>query len=344
MISEERLRQAAEKAGEALADSLPAPETCRETGSPAFQMRMEKLLRRARWRRWSKGLQKVAVLALVLLAAGVGVFSLNAKADEWVRGWVKEEDGSSIHYYFVGDVKEEDIVHYTIELPEGYSLTWGDICKDDGSFLYENDEGVYIAFEYDYETIRSTGDMFLSTTDDEEKKEVTVNGIKADLYLATKPQNNSTIIWADPTTKAIIEVTAFMGEEELIQLAESVRPIRVPLYDIDLPEGYVLRERTSEEAAETEFYQNDQGQWLTFRREKLAWHDGVGTAQRIGESEGKKVTVHGLSAELYSSWQKGNAYQTIAWNDPLTGVRLTLTAPMEEEALIRLAESVTAKK
>ena len=344
MISEERLRQAAEKAGEALADSLPAPESCREAGSLAFQARMERLLRRARWKRWGKRLQWAAVLALVLLALPLTVFSQRAQAETWVQGWVREDKGDYQDYYHNGYTDLGKVVAYTIDLPEGYTseMVYIDRKSLSGMISYESTEELWIDFGWFYETEYSGSAPSLGASK-EYMKEAAVHGVPADLYLPQHEGGDHMIVWSDPESEALLYLWGFVEEAELIQLAESVRPVRVPLYDIDLPEGYVLQERTSEEAAETERYQNDQGQWLVFRRETLAWHDGVGAEQRIDRGAGKEVMVRGLPAELYSSWQKGNACQTIAWNDPLTGVRLTLTAPMEEEALIRLAESVTEK-
>ena len=54
---------------------------------------------------------------------------------------------------------------------------------------------------------------------------VTVHGTSADLYLSLDENASSTIIWTDPSTGALIDVTAFLGEDALISLAESVTPI-----------------------------------------------------------------------------------------------------------------------
>uniref|UniRef100_UPI003A8E113E hypothetical protein n=1 Tax=Evtepia gabavorous TaxID=2211183 RepID=UPI003A8E113E len=74
MISEDRLRQAVRDAGALLDQSLPDPDQCHHTFSPAFLNRMEALLRRRKrapasrtaWRRRSSEIIKFPPLGTVL--------------------------------------------------------------------------------------------------------------------------------------------------------------------------------------------------------------------------------------------------------------------------------------
>lgn len=50
MLSEERLRQAAHHAAQALEDSLPPPSQCHYDVSPEFRRNMKKLCRQAKRR------------------------------------------------------------------------------------------------------------------------------------------------------------------------------------------------------------------------------------------------------------------------------------------------------
>lgn len=54
MLSEERLRQAAHHAAQALEDSLPPPSQCQYEVSPEFRRNMKKLCRQAKRRPYRK--------------------------------------------------------------------------------------------------------------------------------------------------------------------------------------------------------------------------------------------------------------------------------------------------
>ena len=53
-----------------------------------------------------------------------------------------------------------------------------------------------------------------------------VHGNSADLYIAHDPEGSNTVIWMDKETGALLEVTAFLPQDELMALAESVTPIK----------------------------------------------------------------------------------------------------------------------
>lgn len=70
MISEDRLRQAVRDAGALLDQSLPDPDQCHHTFSPAFLNRMEALLRRRKRAPVYRVLKGVALLLPGLPAGG----------------------------------------------------------------------------------------------------------------------------------------------------------------------------------------------------------------------------------------------------------------------------------
>lgn len=85
MISEERLRMAAIQAGKALADSLP--EECEHTFSPAFEKKMDRLLRKSRrGKHW--GLKRAALFFLAVCLAGGTWLTVDAQAREDLTGWL----------------------------------------------------------------------------------------------------------------------------------------------------------------------------------------------------------------------------------------------------------------
>lgn len=225
MITEDALRRAAREADRALADSLPDPADCAHTFSPKFQRRMARLIRRHRHKGLYRGLRRAACVLLAVLLGGTVFLSTNAQAREAFFGWVREQVEGAQRYFYQGNVTEEgEIVHYQLDVPEGYWLV--DSLEGDGLFyyLYVNEEGTYLNFIYQYEIEDSLSETFIDDTN-AEKKQVIVQGNPADLYLSGVENGNNTLIWTDRDTGALIDVTAFLDEDALLGLAETVTPI-----------------------------------------------------------------------------------------------------------------------
>lgn len=224
-ISEERLRQAICEAGDLLDASLPDADQCSHEFSPAFTEKMDWLLHRRKRLPVYRGLQRAACLFLAFLLGGALLLSTNAQAREAFFGWAREQVESIQRYFYQGDkVPSSDIIHYKIDVPDGY---WLDDQMQEESFVYSfyvNETGLYLDFLYQYETENSGGEIHIVDTD-ATLVQTEVQGNPADLYIANDPQGSNTVIWMDKETGAIIEVTAFVSPDELLSLAESVSPI-----------------------------------------------------------------------------------------------------------------------
>lgn len=224
-ISEERLRQAVCEAGDLLDASLPSPDQCCHSFSTTFEEKMAKLLHRRKRLPVYRGLQRAACLFLALLLGGALLLSTNAQAREALFGWVREQAESAQRYFFQGEgIPTTSIVHYQIDVPEGY---WLDDQMQGESyfyFFYANEDGLYLDFLYQYNTVNSSGETYITDTN-ATMIETEVHGNPADLYIADDPNASNTIIWTDKKTGALIEVTAFLPQDELMSLAESVTPV-----------------------------------------------------------------------------------------------------------------------
>ena len=93
MISEDRLRQAVRDAGALLDQSLPDPDQCHHTFSPAFLNRMEALLRR---RKRAPVYRVLKGVACFFLLGGTIFLSTNAQAREAFFGWLSEQIGGTV--------------------------------------------------------------------------------------------------------------------------------------------------------------------------------------------------------------------------------------------------------
>lgn len=223
MLSEERLRQAAHHAAQALEDSLPPPSQCQYEVSPEFRRNMKKLCRQAKRRPYRKVWKAVACAALVLILGSTSYLGLNAQAREAFFGWVTQITQNVSHYFFSGssDKHPENYRYVLPEIPEGYTQ---DVVDEDGGLrmeLYTNEKGETLAFETQYTTESSDYELFLDV-DKLEIKKVTVQGVSGDLYIDPTGEQSSTLIWKDPETDVLLSLTAYLPEDQLISMADSV--------------------------------------------------------------------------------------------------------------------------
>lgn len=82
MLSEERLRQAAHHAAQALEDSLPPPSQCHYDVSPEFRRNMKKLCRQAKRRPYRTVWKAVACAALVLILGSTSYLGLKPRPEK----------------------------------------------------------------------------------------------------------------------------------------------------------------------------------------------------------------------------------------------------------------------
>ena len=223
MLSEERLRQAAHHAAQALEDSLPPPSQCHYDVSPEFRRNMKKLCRQAKRHPYRKVWKAVACAALVLILGSTSYLGLNAQAREAFFGWVTQITQNVSHYFFSGssDKHPENYRYVLPEIPEGYTQ---DAVDEDGGLrmeLYTNEKGEILAFETQYTTESSDYELFLDV-DKLEIKKVTVQGVSGDLHIDPTGEQSSTLIWKDPETDVLLSLTAYLPEDQLISLADSV--------------------------------------------------------------------------------------------------------------------------
>lgn len=221
MISEERLRQAAHVAGDAMLAALPLPEECQHDFSAAFERKMRRVLRRGNHPGLYRGFQRVASFLLALLV-GCGVWlSVDAQAREAFFGWVSERLDNAQHYFFSGSTEATpDTVRYVLtQIPDGYEPF--DLYDGNGfvSNTYTNSAEQGFSFEY---IMGDATEMFLLIGEEAEGHTVSVHGKAAEFYPARKETESSTIVWKDEETGALLYISGFFEENYLIELAESV--------------------------------------------------------------------------------------------------------------------------
>lgn len=189
---------------------------------------MAKLIRQQHHRSLHQGLRRAACVLMAVLLGGTIFLSTNAKAREVFFGWVCQKMEAGYHYSHQGKASlPARLVEYQIMVPVGY---WLEDSKhtvhseDYAAEHYVNKAGQYIHFCYVYGTERRKDTQFL-VENGPERKSVEIHGNSGDLYLSHDTAHPNRIFWADQETDALLEVVAFLDEEAMVALAESVKPI-----------------------------------------------------------------------------------------------------------------------
>ena len=233
MITEEMLKAAAVEADQVILDSLPASEECEREFSNSFQKKIRRISRRANHPVLYKLAKSVACFVLAVILTGGVWLTVDAEAREAFIRWVKETSGTYSVYHFEGtdsetqtsegqSSEEEISPEYSLAwIPDGYTEwatnTIGNcICE-----TYVNESGELLNFNY--EPSVDSPYWFIETSTSTQQR-VYVGDVPADFYLSNSPDVSNTIVWTSPDGQMAFCLDGFFSKEELIDMAENVRP------------------------------------------------------------------------------------------------------------------------
>ena len=225
-------------------------------------------------------------------------------------------------------------------VPEGYELyLQNDTFGNSFSFLYKNPEGRLLHFmvQLDREGARS----YLFPNENAEEKQVLVGRNPADMYLVDTGGANSELVWQDPEAGALFYISAFLPEEDILKMAESIEgaapspKVRQPNW---LPMGYRYTGGSAGSSSKERQYEDENGDEIQFaflgppeteEKEKLQ--------ETVKGLESQSVLVDGQAAELYSA---ADGIRYLVWDGQEAGELYWLAAALDSEALVQIAESV----
>ena len=225
-------------------------------------------------------------------------------------------------------------------VPEGYELYMqNDTFGNSFSFLYKNPEGRLLHFmvQLDREGARS----YLFPNENAEEKQVLVGRNPGDMYLVDTGGANSELVWQDPEAGALFYISAFLPEEDILKMAESIEgaapspKVRQPNW---LPMGYRCTGGSAGSSSKEHQYEDENGDEIQFaflgppeaeEKEKLQ--------EAVKGLESQSVLVNGQAAELYSA-ADGVLY--LVWDGREPGEVFWLSAALDAGTLIQIAESV----
>ncbi len=221
MISDERLREAAQQAEKAFLASLPEPKDSKAAFSPAFERKMKKLIKRidhpiVYW------IQKsVACLVLILLLGGGSVLALSTEARAAFVGWVREVYESWFVYHYTGEdaITTENTICYPGWLPDGYELIAAPAPGPHTISIYENQAKDTIIFN----CFKNSESMAIQIGKENAFVEkVQIDDAFADLYVDSKSGETNHLIWEDPENKVIFWLVSTLDSDYMVKIAESI--------------------------------------------------------------------------------------------------------------------------
>lgn len=220
MITEEMLAAAASEVSDAMVNSVPA---CPHQFSAAFEGKLRSLIRRTEHPVQSRLRQAAAVL-VVLLTALAALYLASPTVRAAVNGWIRTTFGSYFQYY-TEDTTPPD-VQYNYRLPEefdGYTLVT-EVDRGTGKFyIYSNEEGQMLSFEYVYGSTDSS--LFLMDMENHQYLNGYVSYLPADIYIAPTDDESSAIIWQLPSENVLFRIAAKENKDQLIVFAEKVEKV-----------------------------------------------------------------------------------------------------------------------
>ena len=230
MISENRLRQAAELSVQALADSIPDPAEFHHEFSPRFERNMRQVIRRANHPRAYRSLYRVAGFLLAIIVSSSVWLAVDAEAREAFFGWIGERVDGAYHYLFRGDgTTQKQVAQYSLsQIPNGYGEGRAIEMEEFTEKIYvEAATGNYFSLGWlrPSESVEEPEIFFL--TGDAEPEMVQVNGQPAEFYRDESGKTGNLIVWRDTDVGTLLYISGFFDEATLIRMAESVRSEKI---------------------------------------------------------------------------------------------------------------------
>ena len=177
---------------------------------------------------WKSALQKVAMILLVFTLSLGSLMAVSPTVRAAVVRWVTEWYETHVVYRFSGEQIADEMPQYEVtDLPEGYAETERVEWPSYVSIIYQNvnDENAsWIYLQYIYMQQGASSNFGIENAD---IIPVTVNGLEGQLYLTKdSEQSDSTITWIDPNENILFAVSAALGADDILHIAESVSLVK----------------------------------------------------------------------------------------------------------------------
>ena len=343
MLTDKLLAAAAAEVNEAMLRGLPEPGDCAPEFSTRFEWKMRRVLRRGNHPAAYRVMQRAASIVLVLLIGFASILAVSPTVRANVWGWIRERYESWVIYRYEDSVPSDvEVIEYKLtDLPEGYTEIRRSNMPDIETIVYEDADGSFLFFSY---SKNPEAIMYLVKAEGYAIEEIEVRDMKGEVYSAEDASNSNCIIWSDDTENTMFYISGYFNREELIDLAESVcrngedqtleKPVKYVM--TALPERYTNIMEFEEYGNYIATYADEEGQVLNFS------YGSGNTGSIYIEEKGYDVTsftICGQQADLYMAIDASNS-NGIIWGDRNSGTIFSISAYLDRDELIELAESV----
>ncbi|MEL4861779.1 DUF4367 domain-containing protein [Pseudoflavonifractor phocaeensis] len=169
---------------------------------------------------WQRAL-RAAVWMLVAAGIALGGLWLNPSTRAWVEQVIFHRYPEVDEYRFSGDPEDVgDLGNIRPSyVPDGFVETEALELMGNWYITYQNEAGVYI----DFSVIAAADGSFLGFDNEHSThSEITVNGMKGELYTAVSSEYENYLLLSDENKGCIYFFSSKAGTETLIQIAESL--------------------------------------------------------------------------------------------------------------------------
>ena len=316
-----------------LMDQLPEHDF-----SPEFERKMRKLACRANHPIWHRVVQTAVCILLAAILSGCAVLAISPEAREVFSGWVREVYETSFIYRFSGTEPETlgNVIYRPTYTPDGWQIKEEIVSVDlITSITYHNAAGDLTVFTYFPRGITPT--IQIVGDGREMYKQVSANGMPAELYLDQDEGEANVLLWKDEEEGALFCISSLLGETELLKIAESVETVPVAWHPTWLPEGYEVFDESAGTSAYSHYILDDKSIDL------VVLESIESAAVYVTPDEGdieKQVLLSGHPADLYLGAEGRTS--ALIWTDDKKGLAFTLFTNPEvtEEEILKIAESV----
>lgn len=169
---------------------------------------------------WQRAL-RAAVWMLVAAGIALGGLWLNPSTRAWVERVVLHHRAEIDEYRFSGDPEDVgDLGNIRPSyVPDGFVETEALELMGNWYITYQNEAGFYIDL---YVIAATDGSSLLFDNEHSTRSDITVNGMRGQLYTATSPEFSNRLILSDENRHCVYSLSSTIGTDILIQMAESL--------------------------------------------------------------------------------------------------------------------------
>lgn len=164
---------------------------------------------------------RAAVWMLVAAGIALGGLWLNPSTRAWVEQVIFHRYPEVDEYRFSGDPEDVgDLGNIRPSyVPDGFVETEAVELMGNWYITYQNEAGFYIDL---YVIAATDGSSLLFDNEHSTRSDITVNGMRGQLYTATSPEFSNRLILSDENRHCVYSLSSTIGTDILIQMAKSL--------------------------------------------------------------------------------------------------------------------------